>query len=236
MDNEGPYREGPQWRVCPRCDEILEENFPGGMMCPRCAGSWISQVVLDAAFGDPTWPNGSTMWWRRELHCPECTSSGTKSVMDAIEARGVIVDRCAGHGMWFDDGELERVTDTTTDPMALLRERVARSRPEIDAARASYDRRRDQVRAERAALREEVERAERLAAAQELEALRARQALVAQQAASVSLDTRQARLDAQRHELVQAIAGHEAELLALRRQVVRIESDLVRLRERLGAL
>ncbi len=223
MDDGGPYRQGPAWRACPRCEEVLEENFPGGLICPRCAGSWISQVVLDAAFGDPLWPNGAAMWWRRSLDCPECASGGKQVVMDAIEAHGVIVDRCAGHGMWFDGGELERVIDVAGDPYAVLCQHMALSRPEIEAARARYDRRRAQASADRQAARTEAELAERRAEEQEAAARRAREELAAVQTPA-------------RRELVQAIATKEAELLAVRRRAARLESDLGELNDRLRQL
>jgi Zn-finger nucleic acid-binding protein len=217
VDEVGPYREGPQWRICPRCEEALEEIFAGCLSCPRCAGTWVSQVVLDAAFGDPMWPGGAAMWWRRSLNCPECASGGSKTMMDAVEAHGVIVDRCAGHGMWFDDGELERCTEVASDPLSVLRDRVSKSRPEIEAARASYDRRRSQLTHDRQELREQAEEAARREPVKPAE-----------------YEPVPARIDMQRREIEQAIAKKSAELVALKRQVDRLESDLATLQQRLS--
>lgn len=234
MASSGPFRADPQWRCCPRCDEVLEETFPGGSACPRCGGAWISQPVIDAAFGDPTWPGGVAMWWRRELACPECGSQGRKSVMDAIETSGVIVDRCRGHGMWFDAGELQRVTDTTGDPLGALRDRVALSRPQIEAARQAYEQRRDEERLTRAAQREEAERAAELARLQEEEARRVTERREAFERQQRSSPGPVASRDAQRSELAVAIANMQVDVDAARAALVAGEAarDDVIARER----
>ena len=224
LDSPGPYRADPLWRVCPRCDELLEENLPGSALCPRCAGAWISQAVIDGAFGDPTWPGGSSLWWQRALNCPKCGASGKKSLMDAIEAHGVIVDRCRGHGIWFDAGELQRAIRIDADPFGWLRERMALSRTEIDAARASYERRLEHAREGR--LRKQAHDASERALAQEREAQRTVDAL------NAATDPRAL----QRLEIAEAIAGKVGDLVAAQRHVLRLESDLAVLRERMFAL
>jgi Zn-finger nucleic acid-binding protein len=222
----GPFRADPQWRCCPRCDEVLEETFPGGSACPRCGGVWLSQPVIDAAFTDPEWPGGVAMWWRRELACPECGSLGRKSVMDAIETHGVILDRCRGHGVWFDAGELQRVTDTTGDPLGVLRERVALTRPQVEAARQAYEARREAERLSRAAQREEAERAAELAALEERAAREARELREELERQRYPLPGLDKPNDLQRRELVEAITSKKVDVDAAREALAEREAAL----------
>lgn len=157
-----PYRSDPQWTVCPRCDEVLDEVMTGGMACPRCAGAWLARAVVSEAFHDPKWPQGHAMWWRAELKCPTC-----KEIMQALEIEGLVIDRCALHGVWFDAGELERLMKG--DGLSELRQRVSVTREQIDQVRASYERKKketveEELRARVVDLehaRDEVQRLER---------------------------------------------------------------------------
>jgi Zn-finger nucleic acid-binding protein len=109
MIGDSPYRETPRFLLCPRCAEVLEEAFAGVQSCLRCEGMWIMQPAINGTFGDPRWPLGAAAWWHRALECPECGFEGTQNVMDASIVDGVIIDRCRGHGVWLDPGELARV-------------------------------------------------------------------------------------------------------------------------------
>lgn len=126
-----PYRSDPQWKICPRCDEVLDEVMAGGYACPRCAGAWLASVVVAEAFHDANWPQGHAMWWRAELACPECRKPD--EVMEAIEVEGIVVDRCKAHGMWFDAGELGRLMKG--EGLADLRAKVSLTREQIAALR-----------------------------------------------------------------------------------------------------
>ncbi len=96
------YRESPRFLLCPRCAEMLEEIVIGASMCPRCEGVWLTTQTLERAFGDPNWPPGHVMWWHNELACPECTRTGSTTIMDARSASGVQLDACTTHGLWLD--------------------------------------------------------------------------------------------------------------------------------------
>jgi Zn-finger nucleic acid-binding protein len=110
--------------LCPRCGDVFADAFTGVSACVRCGGVWLSQPTIDRAFGEPIWPAGSNLWWRRELHCPVCASQGTVTVMNAILDGNVLVDRCRGHGVWLDDGELGRILDANGNGLAELYARV----------------------------------------------------------------------------------------------------------------
>lgn len=122
-----PYREAPQFLLCPRCQEMLDRAFRGVAVCSRCQGAWISQATLDTAFGNPRWPPGHAMWWHDALECPECVAAGGRTKLSARSSNGVMVDACATHGVWLDRGELGRLMspDEPVDELAELRRRIA---------------------------------------------------------------------------------------------------------------
>jgi Zn-finger nucleic acid-binding protein len=106
----GPYREAPKFLPCPRCGELLERAFEEILACLRCEGIWITPPMAGIAFQDPGWPSDATsMWWKSALACPECALAGRPSTMTAWQAEGVVIDRCATHGLWLDRGELGRI-------------------------------------------------------------------------------------------------------------------------------
>jgi Zn-finger nucleic acid-binding protein len=103
-----PYREGPARLACPRCGELLEDAR-GAHTCTRCGGTWIAQATIESAIGDEVWPRGNSLWWRNALACPVCAGAGRDATMNALGIDDFVVDRCAEHGVWLDDGELARV-------------------------------------------------------------------------------------------------------------------------------
>ena len=120
-----PYRDGPQQLGCPRCGERLERAIDGVMACVRCAGLWIEEAVLDMAFGSPKWPGGASAWWRVELACPMCALEGKEQDLVPFMSNDVLVDRCAGHGLWLDAGELGRLMNTpASDELAALQRKL----------------------------------------------------------------------------------------------------------------
>jgi Zn-finger nucleic acid-binding protein len=98
-------------------------------MCPRCEGFWIGASVLELS--NRRWPAGPKVWWRNELGCPDCATTGVATVMNARECAGVIIDQCAAHGVWFDRGELSRVMrdDPALNDLDKLRENLAALEP-----------------------------------------------------------------------------------------------------------
>jgi Zn-finger nucleic acid-binding protein len=127
-----PYRERPRFLLCPRCGEVLDRAFEGVSSCLRCEGLWIAPATLDAAFGNPRWPNGNAMWWRNSIECPECTFEGKPTLMAARMSSDVIVDQCAEHGVWLDRGELGRLMGVAADELGALRDRLAATAPDLD--------------------------------------------------------------------------------------------------------
>lgn len=130
-----PYRDAPPRLACPRCGELLEETAIGAHDCLRCGGTWLAQHAIDAAFDGARWPVGSSLWWRSQLACPECARRGRNEVMPALAVGDVVVDRCADHGVWLDEGELERVLRDDQPRDIRLRQLLARERrPRVAAS------------------------------------------------------------------------------------------------------
>ena len=120
-----PYRDGPQLLACPRCGERLERALDGVMACARCGGLWIEEAVLDMAFGSPKWPGGASAWWRVELACPMCALDGKEQDLVPFMSNDVLVDRCSGHGLWLDAGELGRLMNTpASEELAALQRKL----------------------------------------------------------------------------------------------------------------
>ncbi len=157
-----PYREAPQFLLCPRCAEMLDRAFEGVAVCPRCQGAWIGQATLDTAFDNPRWPPGQSMWWADQLECPECAVAGASSKLSARSSAGVMVDACSTHGLWLDRGELGRLMSlpSEADELPELRRRIAavadpeglrrrreKLRAEIEAQRRQADAFRAELRA-----------------------------------------------------------------------------------------
>lgn len=104
---------------CPRCRTPLVaetiELVPVDR-CLRCDGVWLDEGELERidAAGPPPEPieGGADlppapepMEW--ELPCPKCER--TMHRLEYGGASGVIVDKCEGHGIWFDFEELDRL-------------------------------------------------------------------------------------------------------------------------------
>lgn len=120
-----PYRDGPPQLACPRCGERLEAAFEGVMACMRCAGLWIEEAVIELAFRTPHWPPGASAWWRVELACPMCALEGKTTDLVPVISGEVLVDRCSGHGLWLDAGELGRLMNKpASEELAALRRKL----------------------------------------------------------------------------------------------------------------
>jgi Zn-finger nucleic acid-binding protein len=154
--------------LCPRCGELLERVFEGALGCLQCAGLWLAQPTIDLAFGSPSWPHGSSAWWRIELECPECASEGTVTALVPYIAGDVVIDRCTGHGIWLDCGELGRLMNKPEheelvalyrrlQPVGELPQSLSARRNMSEAERA---RRREQGASERTRIAEERRRRE----------------------------------------------------------------------------
>jgi len=203
---ESPYRVEPHVVLCPRCGDVLSPVFAGVLSCVRCEGLWLAQPTIDRAFQDPMWPGGASAWWRRELNCPVCLMEGTENLMAAILDGNIVIDRCRGHGLWLDAGELGRVLNTEDSGIAELYARlygtempadmarklsvdeIVHRRHEAAASRAMIDKVLEERRDERRAVRQKYEQwqqdrrsAEKKVTRLEAELVRARERLQQQE-------------------------------------------------------
>lgn len=116
-------REGPAWK-CPRgCGNLRamvlgHTNFDE---CPVCAGLWLDAGVFEqmtvkqeqeapfvlspTARGAPSGTESPQTV--RYAPCPECRKLMNRQ--NFAKSSGVLIDVCAGHGVWFDADELRRV-------------------------------------------------------------------------------------------------------------------------------
>ncbi|HET9623291.1 MAG TPA: zf-TFIIB domain-containing protein [Kofleriaceae bacterium] len=218
-----PYREPPRYLLCPRCGELLTRALEGVSSCVRCEGLWIAPATLDAAFGNPRWPVGQTLWWRSTLDCPECAFEGKQTLMTARMANDVLVDQCPDHGLWLDRGELARLMGAAVDDLAALRARLAVVAPDLDKLVA----RREQWRADLEA-RRQASAAYRQAIADE----HRRQRAIEQVAAPSEATQRRAARAAERTLAAHEVARLHAELATLDAQVQRLEHELAATRQR----
>jgi Zn-finger nucleic acid-binding protein len=118
---------------CPACNELaiaLELNGVEIDRCPACAGIWLdeeeivwlagrsagtSRPLTDALKKGETGPAG-------KRRCPRCNRVMRQQALSSVE-----LDRCpAGHGIWFDAGEVETFLAASLDgDSALAAEAIA---------------------------------------------------------------------------------------------------------------
>jgi Zn-finger nucleic acid-binding protein len=111
-------------RACPRCRQALTECQTPDLRyveCLHCGGLWLDEELFerlskerDRALASeirgsgPTTPlQGRRSEEVRYLPCPVC--SQVMNRRNFADCSGVILDRCRGHGWWFDAEELERI-------------------------------------------------------------------------------------------------------------------------------
>lgn len=100
---------------CPRCpgSPLLTSSTHGVwvMYCDRCWGMWVDagsvRHVAAAAIADARAVHAEA------LPCPVC-----RAAMGAWHARGVVIDRCDAHGVWFDRAELDHLVAAASQPVA----------------------------------------------------------------------------------------------------------------------
>jgi Zn-finger nucleic acid-binding protein len=101
-----PYRSPLAGLACPECQEALElvgKLWP----CERCAGVFVEnapfeEMVVEIAGGP--WVLPATSGQPGARACPAC-----RAPMHVESFHGSELDRCAQHGIWFDDAELADV-------------------------------------------------------------------------------------------------------------------------------
>jgi Zn-finger nucleic acid-binding protein len=110
---------------CPRCRK--EALDPGRLQrCGTCDGAWLPEDVLADHVGRMQHALPHLAWHADErpaLPCPRCRAG-----MEPLALFDIPVDRCRGHGVWFDAGELAEVL-----------ERSARAERPSDAAAAEAE-------------------------------------------------------------------------------------------------
>ncbi len=122
-----PVRKSPTNQVCPRCEEALavctlsEGHFTE---CTGCGGVWLQEAdfaqltdrqdragAMSHVFATPERIQealaGTRIADSAYLKCPVCSKHMNR--MNFARISGIIIDRCKGHGYWFDTHELERV-------------------------------------------------------------------------------------------------------------------------------
>lgn len=126
----GATAGGPSERSCPRCRETMATlSLPAGdarivvERCERCLGMFFDPGELDDVLdGSRLAPRSDDVDHERldtlvadrgrteaieYVRCPVCDTLMNRKTFGAKS--GVIVDRCKGHGVWLDGGELARL-------------------------------------------------------------------------------------------------------------------------------
>jgi Zn-finger nucleic acid-binding protein len=110
--------------MCPDCGAsliILEYQGVEIDYCVDCHGSWLDAGELELIFeldGIPMDRFAETLRRaqvkrRDERKCPRCQKK--MDVITLCEEKPVELDRCPdGHGLWFDQGEIEQIVHVCT--------------------------------------------------------------------------------------------------------------------------
>lgn len=100
--------------ACPACARALT-YAAGRWDCGGCRGVFVEEralaTMMTSMTGDPWDPPAPTTAAEGARPCPVCTAG-----MIEEELLGVPIDRCPGHGVWFDHEELETALHNTTQP------------------------------------------------------------------------------------------------------------------------
>lgn len=112
-----PYRDAH--RICPRCNAELRV-FRDRLVCDTCGGVMLSSDDLRGAIAELTGLE-PMLSYRNEAagkrSCPYCatpmmTAKLTIEIEGAKPAKpDAELDRCATHGLWFDESELALVLE-----------------------------------------------------------------------------------------------------------------------------
>ncbi|MCC6900582.1 MAG: zf-TFIIB domain-containing protein [Polyangiaceae bacterium] len=116
--------------LCPRCNAPLATlGVTRGRAngCERCRGLWLDDAAAESLLDEGADALAARAAQVRPDHdeahtscCPACSRP-----MDKVELHYVQVDRCIGHGMWLDAGELEFIARNI---VAMRAERAAEAR------------------------------------------------------------------------------------------------------------
>ncbi len=125
---------------CPHCKKsmiVLELEQVEIDHCLSCSGIWLDAGELELLLGSPAGQktilhsfHPSANVKENKRRCPVCFKSMQK--INCGTAQEIFIDKCpAGHGLWFDTGELERILlagnlDKEGKSLALLQKMFAK--------------------------------------------------------------------------------------------------------------
>jgi len=111
---------------CPKCSHSLSVALQGEGevdVCPGCSGVWVDHVEEKAVLKiEPTVFSIDELRRLRSVYeplgkidpvryvpCPICSDLMNRKTWGSHS--GVIVDKCAKHGTWYDEGEIEKIRE-----------------------------------------------------------------------------------------------------------------------------
>ncbi len=89
---------------CPSCKETALAYAGDRWPCATCAGLFVENAALEAMISDVSqrpWEVPPGTGAPGERNCPVCEVAMIVEVLEAVT-----IDRCAAHGVWFDEDEL----------------------------------------------------------------------------------------------------------------------------------
>jgi Zn-finger nucleic acid-binding protein len=133
---------------CPRCSKPLATTPYEGITvdeCAGCKGVWVDDGELRAILDlrDKTFTSqeigavkgisqnafGALKEEKGKVGCPKCSAAMTQ--VNYAGSTGIVLDRCASHGLWFDASELEHVQICVEGWEGMLEEDMAKYGPVI---------------------------------------------------------------------------------------------------------
>jgi Zn-finger nucleic acid-binding protein/uncharacterized protein YbaR (Trm112 family) len=102
---------------CPSCEETALDYQGDRWTCVTCAGAFVENAALAAMVMDMSqkpWDLPVASGGPGERACPICK---VPMIVEVLEA--VTIDRCATHGVWFDDTELQAALHHVSEPIGV---------------------------------------------------------------------------------------------------------------------
>lgn len=99
---------------CPVCKETRLHYHGDRWSCTTCSGSFVENAALTAMVEEMTaqpWEIPAVAGAGSDRHCPVCAELMTVEVLEAVT-----IDRCAPHGVWFDESELQTALHHVSSP------------------------------------------------------------------------------------------------------------------------
>lgn len=110
---------------CPACKDVLialEYDEVEVDYCDACHGVWLDAGELELLLGGNPLPadflrggDNTRAKTEKPRRCPRCRRKMEKHTTSGAN---VLYDECpAGHGMWFDHGELQQILESQSNPV-----------------------------------------------------------------------------------------------------------------------